>query len=157
MLIENDKRGEGLRLIYKDEVFSIPKNIYIIGMMNTADRSLAIIDYALRRRFAFYNLVPAFESAGFKEIIQQVNNNKFTELVNQIKRLNEDISKDETLGAGFQIGHSYLCPKEDVTAEWLSVVIEYELLPLIEEYWFDELDKIQHWKSTLFGVLNDKD
>lgn len=157
MLIENDKRGEGLRLIYKDEAFSIPKNIYIIGMMNTADRSLAIIDYALRRRFAFYNLVPAFESAGFKEIIQQVNNNKFTELVHQIKRLNEDISKDETLGAGFQIGHSYLCPKEDVTDEWLSIVIEYELLPLLEEYWFDELDKIQHWKSTLFGVLNDKD
>lgn len=156
MLIENDKRGQSLRLIYKDEVFSIPKNIYIIGMMNTADRSLAIIDYALRRRFSFYNLVPAFESAGFKEIIQQVNNNKFTELVNQIKRLNEDISKDETLGAGFEIGHSYLCPKEDVTDEWLSIIIEYELLPLLEEYWFDEPERVEQWKNNLFGVLNDK-
>ena len=71
MLIENDKRDEEIRLLYKDEPFSVPSNIYIIGMMNTADRSLAILDYALRRRFAFYNMQPAFDTTKFKIILKQ--------------------------------------------------------------------------------------
>jgi len=155
MLIEKDKRGQKLRLLYANELFSVPKNVYILGMMNTADRSLAMIDYALRRRFAFYKLEPAFDSDGFKEVISEANNRKFDALVEQIKALNSYISGDESLGSGFQIGHSYLCSDEEVTDEWLSSVIEYELIPLLVEYWFDEPSKVEQWTNRLQGVLND--
>lgn len=155
MLIEKDKRGQKLRLLYANELFSIPKNVYILGMMNTADRSLAMIDYALRRRFAFYKLEPAFDSDGFQEILSQEDNPKFEALVDQIKALNTYISQDESLGSGFQIGHSYLCPDEEVTDEWITSVIEYELIPLLDEYWFDEPSKVEQWANRLRGVLND--
>lgn len=154
MLIEKEKRGEKLRLLYSNELFSVPKNVYIIGMMNTADRSLAIIDYALRRRFAFFELEPAFDSEGFKAIIQQANNPKFNALVEQIKSLNDFISKDESLGSGFRIGHSYLCPNSEVTDNWLKAVVEFELLPLLREYWFDEPSKITLWEKKLKEALN---
>lgn len=155
MLIECDKRGEKLRLLYSNELFSVPKNIHIIGMMNTADRSLAMIDYALRRRFAFFELEPAFDSDGFKEIMDEVSHPKFTALVEQVKALNEFISKDESLGDGFQIGHSYLCTKEEVTDQWLYSVVKYELIPLLNEYWFDEQSKIEQWSKKLCGALDD--
>ncbi|TMN22865.1 AAA family ATPase [Lentibacillus cibarius] len=155
MLIENDKRGQKLRLLYANELFSVPKNVYILGMMNTADRSLAMIDYALRRRFAFFKLEPAFDSDGFQEIVSKANNSKFNALVEQIKALNNYISQDESLGSGFKIGHSYLCPDEEITDEWLSSVIEYELIPLLDEYWFDDPSKIELWTNRLRGVLND--
>jgi 5-methylcytosine-specific restriction protein B len=155
MLIEKDKRGEQLRLLYSNELFSVPENVYIIGMMNTADRSLAIIDYALRRRFAFLELEPAFDSEGFKAIMQQANNQKYNALVEQIKALNDFISKDESLGNGFRIGHSYLCRNEEVTDEWLEEVIRYELLPLLNEYWFDEPSKVELWAKRLCDCIND--
>lgn len=155
MLIEDDKRGEELRLLYANEQFSVPNNVYIIGMMNTADRSLAIIDYALRRRFAFYELEPAFDSDGFKRFMQQVQNSKLNALVEQIKALNDFISKDESLGSGFRIGHSYLCRNEGVTDKWLESIIKYELLPLLNEYWFDEPAKIDQWSKRLCGCLYD--
>jgi len=153
MLIEKEKRGEKLHLLYSNEPFSVPENVYIIGTMNTADRSLAIIDYALRRRFAFFELEPAFDSEGFKAIIQQANNPKFNALVEQIKSLNEFISNDESLGSGFRIGHSYLCANGEVTDEWLKAVVEYELLPLLDEYWFDEPSKIEQWEKKLKEAL----
>jgi 5-methylcytosine-specific restriction protein B len=154
MLVEKDKRGEKLRLLYSNELFSVPKNVYIIGMMNTADRSLAIIDYALRRRFAFFELEPAFDSEGFKAMMQQANNPKLNALVEEIKALNIFISKDESLGNGFRIGHSYLCTNEEITDEWLEAVINYELLPLLNEYWFDEPSKIEQWAKRLCECLN---
>lgn len=155
MLIEKDKRGQKLRLLYANELFSVPKNVHIIGMMNTADRSLAMIDYALRRRFAFYNLEPAFDSDGFQAMMSEINNPKFESFVHQIEALNDMISKDESLGDGFQIGHSYLCADEEVSDEWLSSVIEFELLPLLDEYWFDEREKVEYWVTKLRGALND--
>lgn len=155
MLIENDKRGDKLRLLYSNEQFAVPKNVHIIGMMNTADRSLAIIDYALRRRFAFFDLEPAFDSEGFKAMMTESDYPKFYALVELIKALNEYISSDETLGDGFRIGHSYLCLEDDVSDELLLAVIEYELLPLLSEYWFDERSKIELWTKKLYGVLND--
>ena len=142
-------------LFSNPELFSVPKNLYIISMMNTADRSLAIIDYALRRRFAFFELEPAFDSEGFKKIIQQANNPKFNALVEQIKALNDFICKDESLGSGFRIGHSYLCTNSEVTDEWLESVIKYELLPLLNEYWFDEPSKIEQWTKRLSEALYD--
>jgi 5-methylcytosine-specific restriction enzyme B len=155
MLIEKDKRGEELRLLYSNELFSVPPNLYIIGLMNTADRSLALIDYALRRRFAFFNLEPAFDSDGFKGIIEKTENPHFNALVEQIKKLNEVISKDESLGDGFRIGHSYFCTDDETNDEWLEFVVKYELLPLLGEYWFDEKEKIDEWSGKLNGVLND--
>jgi 5-methylcytosine-specific restriction protein B len=155
MLIEKEKRGEKLRLLYSDELFSVPENVYIVGMMNTADRSLAIIDYALRRRFAFFELEPSFDSDGFKALMQRINNPKFNALVGQIKALNEFIGKDESLGRGFRIGHSYLCTDEEVTDEWLESVVKYELLPLLSEYWFDEPSKKEQWARKLSDALYD--
>lgn len=155
MLIERDKRGEELRLLYSNELFSVPKNVYIIGMMNTADRSLAMIDYALRRRFVFYELEPGFESNGFKKMLDIASNPKYNALVDTLKQLNILIGKDESLGNGFRIGHSYLCIKEPVTDEWVSSVIKYELIPLISEYWFDEQSKIEEWSKKLYETLND--
>lgn len=156
MLIENDKRGKALRLLYSDEQFAVPPNVYIIGMMNTADRSLAMIDYALRRRFAFFLFEPAFDSNGFKSMQANIDNDRFNALVNCVKELNEYISQDEALGEGFKIGHSYLCSDVPVTDEWIEDVIRYELLPLLKEYWFDEPDKVEQWKRKLCGILNEQ-
>ncbi|AGN16993.1 AAA family ATPase [Methanobrevibacter sp. AbM4] len=97
MLIEKDKRGNKVRLLYNGELFSIPKNLYIIGLMNTADRSLAMIDYALRRRFAFYTLKPAFDSENFIEYQKSLNNPKFDNVINLVKELNDEIKNDEVL------------------------------------------------------------
>jgi 5-methylcytosine-specific restriction protein B len=155
MFVENDKRGEKLRLLYSNELFSVPKNVHIIGLMNTADRSLALIDYALRRRFAFYEMEPAFDSSGFLEIVERSNNNKFATLIERVKELNDVISKDESLGDGFRIGHSYFCANDEITDYWLSSVINFEILPLLNEYWFDDKSKIESWTKKLRGALND--
>ena len=158
MLIENDKRGEKnkIQLLYSDELFFIPKNVYIIGLMNTADRSLAILDYALRRRFAFFDLKPGFDSDGFKDYQENLSNNKFDRLIEVMKELNYDIKEDEALGEGFRIGHSYLCNiKSENVTEKLNYIVEYELIPLLKEYWFDEQDKIDYWSDRLRSVLND--
>jgi|GEM_PF-466254 len=156
MLIEGDKRGEknALRLLYKDEQFSVPANLHIIGMMNTADRSLAMIDYALRRRFAFFDMEPAFSSDGFKNRQTAIQNPKFDALVAMIESLNKAIAEDASLGAGFRIGHSYFCTNELVDDAWLSSVVEYELIPLLLEYWFDEPSKVESWSARLRGSIN---
>lgn len=153
MLIENDKRGKGIRLLYTNEQFSVPENVYIIGMMNTADRSLAMIDYALRRRFAFFEFEPAFDSEGFKKYQNKINNLKLDKLISRVILLNEEISDDPSLGSGFRIGHSYFL-SDDVNDEWLSDVVEYELIPLINEYWFDEPSKVRQWAEDLRGAIN---
>ena len=158
MLIENDKRGENnkIRLLYADELFFIPENIYIIGLMNTADRSLAMLDYALRRRFAFFDLKPGFDSDGFNEYQQELSDDAFDNLIGIMKELNRDIKEDESLGEGFRIGHSYLCNlKSENVDEKLNYIIEYELIPLLKEYWFDESEKIEYWSDRLRSVLND--
>lgn len=158
MLIENDKRGEKnkIQLLYSDELFFIPKNVHIIGLMNTADRSLAMIDYALRRRFAFFDLKPGFESDGFKDYQQLLSNDNFDRLVEVMLQLNETIKDDESLGEGFRIGHSYLCNiKEEDADEKLKYIVEYELIPLLSEYWFDEPDKVEEWSGKLRSVVDD--
>lgn len=155
MLIENDKRGEKnkIRLVYSDELFYIPKNVYIIGLMNTADRSLAMLDYALRRRFRFFTLTPGFDSTGFKNYQNGLASEKFNKVIDLIKELNVKIAADETLGAGFTIGHSYFCNLKDERD--LKNIIDYEIIPLLEEYWFDEPDKVKNWSENLRSVLNE--
>lgn len=149
MLIENDKRGVSLQLLYSDEKFSVPKNVYIIGMMNTADRSLAMMDYALRRRFAFFEFAPAFDTEGFRLYRQEKANKKFDNLIAAIEKLNNAIEDDETLGRGFRIGHSYFCTDANIDDMWLDSVITYEIIPLLNEYWFDEPSKVRDWEYTL--------
>ena len=153
MLIENDKRGVELQLLYSDEQFSIPSNVHIIGMMNTADRSLAMLDYALRRRFAFFDIFPAFDSTGFRAYRKNVNNPKFDQLISVVQQLNEAISADESLGDGFCVGHSYFCTNVTINDEWLKSVVEFELIPLLKEYWFDEPAKVRTWANTLREVV----
>lgn len=149
MLIEGDKRGVSLQLLYSDEKFSVPANVHIIGMMNTADRSLAMMDYALRRRFAFFEFPPAFDTDGFIKYRQSKNNVKFDNLIERIGKLNDTIEKDDTLGRGFKIGHSYFCIDKEVNDMWLDSVITYEILPLLNEYWFDEPAKVRDWENML--------
>lgn len=153
MLIESDKRGAELQLLYSDEKFSVPKNVYIIGMMNTADRSLAMLDYALRRRFAFYEFSPAFDTDGFRKYRSGKNNKKFDNLVTAIEQLNTVIEDDETLGRGFRIGHSYFCTENKIDDMWLNSVVTYELVPLLNEYWFDEPSKVKDWERILRGTI----
>ncbi len=157
MLIESDKRGANVQLMYNNESFSIPKNLYIIGTMNTADRSIAMIDYALRRRFTFYTLNPAFDSDQFKEYIENLHSTEFKNIINLIKDLNDEISNDELLGEDYNIGHSYFCnlDKNNLKKE-LKTIIEYEIIPLIKEYWFDNKDKFEEWSDKLRSVLDDK-
>jgi len=149
MLIESDKRGVPLQLLYSDEKFSVPSNVHIIGMMNTADRSLAMLDYALRRRFAFFEFSPAFETDGFRHYRQEKNNKKFDNLITTIERLNVAIEGDATLGRGFRIGHSYFCTENEIDDMWLNSVVTYEIVPLLNEYWFDEPSKVRDWEYAL--------
>lgn len=154
MLIETDKRDSSLQLLYKDEQFSVPSNVYIIGMMNTADRGLAMMDYALRRRFAFYEFKPAFEIDKFKEYVNSKANDKFAPLIDKVIKLNNEIAKDDSLGEGFRIGHSYFYTEDSlVSDEWLNSIVDYEIAPLLNEYWFDEKSKANRWIDELKAVL----
>ena len=153
MLIESDKRGVELQLLYSDERFSVPGNVYIIGMMNTADRSLAMLDYALRRRFAFFEMKPGFDTEGFRGYRMGLASDKFDRLINCVGNLNAAIAADESLGEGFCIGHSYFCNLKKATDQALSGIVEYELIPLLKEYWFDEPIKVKDWTSILRSAI----
>ncbi|OMG16144.1 McrB family protein [Actinomyces naeslundii] len=143
MLIEAEHRGEALRLPVSGELLSVPKRLHIIGMMNTADRGLALIDYALRRRFAFFEIRPALDHPGFLRHVEAVGSSRLEALVDVVRRLNQRIAEDEALGPGFQIGHSYLClpagnpENPGGTDADVTSMVRYELEPLVREYWFD--------------------
>ncbi len=153
MLIENDKRGVELQLLYSDEMFSVPKNVYILGMMNTADRSLAMLDYALRRRFAFYEMKPGFETDGFREYKNSLKSDKFNKLILCVESMNDAIARDESLGEGFCVGHSYFCNLKETSDQTLSGIVEFELIPLLKEYWFDEPVKVKEWTDNLRSAI----
>lgn len=163
MLIETDKRGgkHRINLVYGGTAFYIPENLHIIGMMNTADRSLAMIDYALRRRFSFYTMQPAFENAdknGFGDYTQDISCALYHTIIARIKELNNAIRKDSTLGKGFEIGHSYFAPEDKsvIDDEWVHSVVEYEIIPLIEEYWFDNDKMLEEWTNALYQALGEE-
>lgn len=153
MLIEKDYRGTKATLAYNGLPFSVPKNLYIIGMMNTADRSLAMIDYALRRRFSFFEVEPGFDSEGFIHYQNGLNNETLNELISKVKDLNHEIALDKSLGKGFCIGHSYFCGRDICTDEWMHSIVDYDILPMLSEYWFDDPNKLQRWKNILQGVF----
>lgn len=156
MLIENDKRGpkNKLELLYSRELFSVPSNLYIIGMMNTADRSLAMLDYALRRRFAFFEMKPGFQTEGFASYLDTLACPKLNNLVGCVVQLNEAISSDDALGEGFRIGHSYFCGFSEAPSDQkLSSLVEYELIPMLKEYWFDDKSKTSEWAGKLRNAI----
>lgn len=155
MLIEKDYREVPISLAYDDLKFSVPENLYIIGLMNTADRSLAMIDYALRRRFSFFEMEPGFETDGFIDYQNGLDNETFDALIEQIVELNEEIAKDKSLGKGFCIGHSYFCSATEAscTVEWMKDVVDFDILPMLEEYWFDDAKQVTSWKERLEEVF----
>ncbi|MDE0333201.1 MAG: AAA family ATPase [Nitrospinae bacterium] len=148
MLIEADKRGPGhaIALTYgaPGERFSVPENVHVLGLMNTADRSLAIVDYALRRRFAFETLKPAYGTGKFREYLLEAEVDK--DLVDRIDRnlsaLNERIRDDKDLGPGFQIGHSYFVPEGSADEQWYLSIVDTQIAPLLREYWFDRPEQV---------------
>lgn len=152
-LIEKDHRDEAIMLKYNAEMFSVPSNLYIIGTMNTADRGLVMLDYALRRRFAFITVEPKFKSDGFRQLLIMTNNIKFNKIARKIIDLNKEISEDDMLGPGFQIGHSYFCTGKKMTDDILKNIITYEIMPLIEEYWYDSPDKVTKWREIFQSIL----
>ena len=163
MLIEADKRGErwGVPLAYDQggEKFFVPKNIYLLGLMNTADRSLAVVDYALRRRFGFFELTPRFGSQKFRDHMLGlgVSDGLLSLIEGRVGSLNEEIAGDQSnLGRGYSIGHSYFCaPKDKMLSEveWYRQIIETEVLPLLEEYWFDAPSKVGDWRDRLLSGI----
>ena len=151
MLIEADKRGKDYAVCLQgtQEPFFVPDNVYIIGMMNTADRSIALIDYALRRRFAFYTIEPAFEGESFRDYMESKNSDTFVRVINLIAKLNDEIAADPLLGEGFRIGHSYFCTDDPVDSGSLRDIILFEIKPLLAEYWVDDFNRVQAWTSKL--------
>ncbi len=156
MLIEKDYRGTEVTLSCNGAPFSIPPKLYIIGMMNTADRSLALIDYALRRRFSFFPMEPGFHSEGFRAYQASLANETFDALIETVKELNRAIKTDNSLGEGFCIGHSYFCGQDVCTENWMREVINYDIIPMLQEYWFDDKQKVQQWENRLRGVFHDE-
>lgn len=162
MLIEHDKRGTeySVPLVYHtngEERFYIPSNLYLIGLMNLADRSLAMVDYALRRRFAFFTLHPQYESEAFRQwLFDRSMKPKLVNLiVKRMTALNQIIKDDPLLGENYQIGHSYFCPKGDHFAaldeNWYRSIVRTEIVPLLKEYWFDNPKKVEDAERDLLA------
>ena len=155
MLIEADKRGpdHAIALTYSNagERFSVPDNVHLLGLMNTADRSLAIVDYALRRRFGFETLQPAYGTRKFRDYLLEADVDRA--LVNRIDQnlsaLNERIRDDKDLGPGFQIGHSYFMPEESADEQWYLGIIDTQITPLLREYWFDRPEQVDRLVEDL--------
>lgn len=163
-LLEADKRtpSERLELSYRrfdGERVHIPQNLYVIGTMNIADRSLALVDLALRRRFAFIDLVPTL-GPPWRDWVHSkfgIDLATLSELERRIRALNDEISSDTGLGDQFRIGHSYVTPRTDMQISdpraWFRQVVDTEIGPLLEEYWFDNRDKARKAKERLLDGL----
>jgi hypothetical protein len=154
MLIETDKRGQELTLAYSEDPFMVPKNLYLIGTMNTADRSLSLVDYALRRRFAFLTLDPGFDETAFAGHLAAhgLTPAQIHHIREHMSALNDEIARDEAnLGKGYRIGHSFFTPTARVTdfKKWFQSIVRYEIMPLLEEYWIDDPKKVQQFRLTL--------
>lgn len=140
-------------LPYSKQPFAVPENVYLIGMMNTADRSLAMIDYALRRRFSFFDMEPAFDTEGFSAYQQSLGSETLDGVIACIRDLNREIRRDPSLGSGFQIGHSYFCNQSDCGEDWLRAVVFYDIMPTLREYWFDDPERVSLWEGRLSGAF----
>ena len=161
MLIEPDKRESeyAVPLAYSpdDEPFYVPENVFLIGMMNTADRSLAMVDYALRRRFAFIRLEPAFGTDQFSDHLLEadVEEDLVNKIVDRLSALNREIRDErKNLGPGFEIGHSFFCPREadeQLDEPWYEAIVRREIEPLLREYWFDRPEHVDKLAKQLLA------
>lgn len=160
LLIEPDKRTPewAVKLAYAlsaDERFYVPPNVFLLGMMNTADRSLSLVDYALRRRFRFVSLQPEYRSEMFRSALRAkgATAELVDLIVSRLGALNTAIAEDKVhLGPGYQIGHSFFVPHDSaqvVDATWYRSVIQCEITPLLKEYWFDDPAAAEIWTTSL--------
>ncbi len=157
MCIEWDKRDQkwGVQLAYRKQhdepLFFVAPNLYVLGLMNTADRSIAVVDYALRRRFSFHTLRPMFGSERFRRLLldRGMSPELLSAVLGRIQQLNEQIEAE--LGPGFVIGHSFFCPipGEDLDENWYLAVVRSHIEPLLEEYWFDNRKRVQELLAHL--------
>lgn len=166
MLIENGKRGKQIILPLSNELFSVPENVYIVGTMNTADRSIALLDVALRRRFGFIELMTDYSLFKGVEFDGLPLDGWLIELNSRIR---EHIGKE---GRNLQIGHSYFLEKEKAITDQIKFkrVIKEDIVPLIEEYCYGDYSlmsnilgdgiidiKNQAIKTDLFTVQDSSD
>ncbi len=162
MLIEHDKRSPefAMPLIYRNEDeprFYIPPNLYLIGLMNVADRSLAMVDYALRRRFVFVTLNPQYENDLYRQwLLDRSMQPELVDLIiERMSALNEQIKADPLLGENYQIGHSFFCPKGEnfagLNTDWYQGIVRTEITPLLKEYWFDNQTKAEDAERRLLA------
>lgn len=163
-LLEADKRtpNEAMELSYKrpdSKRIFIPDNLYVIGTMNIADRSLALVDLALRRRFAFIDLEPSFGKKWQDWVQKRCRNASefIVEIEKRLAELNREIADDSHLGRQFQVGHSYITPQPNESIEnaeeWFCQVVKTEIGPLLHEYWFDNYEKAEKAKNKLLKGL----
>ena len=162
MLIEHDKRSPSyaVRLTLHEDgepTFHVPKNVHIIGLMNTADRSLAVVDHALRRRFSFVDIEPAFGQDRLRRWLVRYWEDDVADAIDvRLSELNRHIAADRDLGAGFRVGHSHFCDQQpDIRQNWddYRIVIESDVVPLLREYWFDRPDDVANRiEALLDGV-----
>ena len=161
-LLEGDKRGRSNEVtpLYRrsvDDRVSVPGNLFVIGTMNIADRSLALVDYALRRRFAFITLEPQFKSPAYRDWLTSRGMEEIlvNRIITSMTALNEKITEDRQLGRAYQIGHSFFCPPGEefstLGLDWFDGIIKTEIRPLLEEYWFDEPEKVEAAFSQVLG------
>jgi 5-methylcytosine-specific restriction protein B len=162
MLIEADKRGPAFAvpLMYRnagEANFFVPPNLYLIGLMNLADRSLAMVDYALRRRFVFVTLRPQYDSDLFRQwLLERSMHPDLVQLImERMTALNDQIKEDPLLGENYQIGHSFFLPRgEDFAAldrSWYEGIVRTEIAPLLREYWFDSPKKADEAQRRLLA------
>jgi 5-methylcytosine-specific restriction enzyme B len=162
MLLEADKREmkPGVTLLYPrspDERFSVPRNLFVIGTMNRADRSLALVDYALRRRFAFISLSPRFGDPAFRKWLSDrgMADELIQHVITRMNALNATIEEDRQLGREYRIGHSFFCPRGDdfsaLTVSWFRRIVETEIIPLLDEYWFGFPEKVNSAAASLLS------
>lgn len=163
-LLEADKRnpGEAMALAYPrtdDERVHIPHNVYVIGTMNIADRSLALVDFALRRRFAFFDLEPTLGSVWRNWVSDNcgIPDAFLADVERRLTALNNQIAADPTLGPQFRIGHSVVTPPPNAQIEhpqeWFEQAVATEIAPLLREYWFDDPAKADTAQFALLDGL----
>jgi 5-methylcytosine-specific restriction protein B len=133
----------------------VPENMVVIGTMNIADRSLALVDMAFRRRFAFIDLEPCLGETWREWVVtrMQMDQVAATTIEQRLGQLNAAIAADSRLGKAFQIGHSYVTPTQSLedrsSRDWFAEVVASELRPLLHEYWFDAPDDAEREVNRL--------
>ncbi len=146
-LLESESRNRTIHLMRSGESFSLPANLHIIGMVRTVDHTP--LELSILRQFAVYDMVPAFDSDGFRTYQTEKRNRKFDRLILTTERMNEEIANEETLGEEYRIGHSIFCTSADITDRWLDRVVNHELIPQLNLIWAGKPSRARYWEQSL--------